>query len=253
MISKYIDSLGLQIDESYRGDCPQCGGKNTFTVTKTTDGILYNCYKLNCFLRGTSSYTFTVNDAKIRKDKKETLSKNFILPSSVLYKIDITSKWAEQYDIPDIDILYDVKEDRIVFPILHEAAIVDATGRAVNRKTIPKWKRYGNSGYPYVVGEGSIAVVVEDCISAAVVSTLNKNFTGVALLGTALLSNHIKELEKYSTILVALDPDAVKKTIEFTRQLRGNLSRSKVHAVKLKDDLKYRTYLDIISLQNYIY
>ena len=66
-LSAYVDSLDLQMDESYRGNCPICNGKNTFTALKTGNKILYNCYKVNCDVRGTDLTTFTVNDAiKIR-------------------------------------------------------------------------------------------------------------------------------------------------------------------------------------------
>ena len=64
--------------------------------------------------------------------------------------------------------MYDVKEDRVVFPIMHNNKMVDATGRAL-MKRLPKWKRYGNSGLPYTFGCGKVAVVVEDCVSAAIV------------------------------------------------------------------------------------
>ena len=62
-IHEYIKSLDLVLEERYRGDCPICNGKNTFTVIKTPDNILYNCYKAGCSLRGNSTYQFTVGDA----------------------------------------------------------------------------------------------------------------------------------------------------------------------------------------------
>lgn len=251
-INKFIESLDLQIDESYRGNCPECYGKNTFTVTKTATKILYNCYKLNCSLRGNSSYNFTVMDEKNRREKQRAPDVKFSLPTYVVNKLHITKNWGKQYGIENAEMLYDVKENRIVFPVLHEGAIVDATGRSINKKQKPKWKRYGTSGYAYTSGVGRLAVIVEDCISASVVPTLNCVFTGVALMGTSLLPNHIKQLQEYDKILVALDPDAVNKTVEFTRQLRSSLPSIKIHAIKLEDDLKYRINSDVLCLQKYI-
>lgn len=71
-------------------------------------------------------------------------------------------------------------------------------------------------------------------------------------MGTSLLPNHIKQLQEYDKILVALDPDAVKKTVEYTRQLRSSLPSIKIHAIKLEDDLKYRINSDVLCLQKYI-
>ena len=78
-INQHINNLNLQLDERYRGDCPVCNGKNTFTVTRTFTGILYNCYKAGCTLGGTSPTTVTVNDI-LNKDKTKVL-KVFTLPS----------------------------------------------------------------------------------------------------------------------------------------------------------------------------
>ena len=41
-----MDKLDVAEGENIRGDCPRCGGKNTFTATKRDGKIIYNCYKL---------------------------------------------------------------------------------------------------------------------------------------------------------------------------------------------------------------
>ena len=64
---------------------------------------------------------------------------------------------------------------------MHDGRMVDATGSLIGKR-LPKWKRYGKSGLPYTYGCGKVAVVVEDCVSAAVVGY--GSFVGVALLGT---------------------------------------------------------------------
>ena len=87
----------------------------------------------------------------------------------------------------NLALLYDVKEDRLVFPIRHEGRML--MRQAVHSgKRLPKWKRYGKSGLPYTSGCGKVAVVVEDCLSAAVVGY--GTFVGVALLGTSLQESH---------------------------------------------------------------
>ena len=181
-IHNHIQSLDLQIEERYRGDCPICNGKNTFTAIKTTDNILYNCYKAGCSLQGRSAYQFTVRDALLKNKKKDDRVEIFSLSTHIMPNREYIDPWAKSYDIDGSDLLYDVKENRIVFPVVHDNRIIDATGRAVDKRQSPKWKRYGSSGHAYVSGTGCIAVVVEDCISASVVPTIDTAFTGFALM-----------------------------------------------------------------------
>ena len=122
--------------------------------------------------------------------------------------------------------------------------IVDATGRALTKRQ-PKWKRYGSSSLPYACGSGAVAVVVEDCVSAAVVAEV-KNCVGVALLGTSLNDTHKQYLSQFSTILVALDPDAILKSAYHAQQLE--LYVDDIHILNLQKDLKYRNPNDIHRL-----
>ena len=93
----------------------------------------------------------------------------------------------------------------------------------------------------YVRGSCVVAVVVEDCISAAVVETLG--LTGVAILGTALTESHIFALKNFKKVIVALDPDAAPKTIAYTKDLKAN--GIDAFALKLIDYIKYRREEDI--------
>ena len=70
-------------------------------------------------------------------------------------------------------------------------------------------------------------------------------------MGTSLLDRHVTQLQDYDQVIVALDPDAVQKTFEFTRKLRSMLSAT-VRAMKLEDDLKYRRKDDIMNLELHI-
>jgi len=148
----------------------------------------------------------------------------------------------------DIGVMYDVKEDRVVFPISHNGVIVDATGRSIGNR-LPKWKRYGKSDLPYVSGYGNVAVVVEDCVSAAVVGSL-KSFVGVALLGTSLQEGHKGYLTQFSTAVIALDPDALTKNLQIAKELRGHVND--VRVLRLTDDLKYRNPGDMEKLNGII-
>jgi DNA primase len=129
------------------------------------------------------------------------------------------------------DIRYDFKRNRVVFLVKDGNKVVDAAGRSIDARG-PKWYRYGDSKRPFVCGIDTCAVVVEDCASACAVSN---NATGVALLGTNLLSEHIDALKQYDRVFVALDKDATDKAIGMVRTLHTHVP---TRLMVLRTDLK---------------
>jgi hypothetical protein len=71
-------------------------------------------------------------------------------------------------------------------------------------------------------------------------------YVGVAVLGTSLSDDHKRYLAQFSTAIVALDPDALPKTLQFTKELRGYVRN--VKAIRLTNDLKYRNQPDLDQL-----
>jgi len=250
-IYTYIKQLNIPIDDTLRMDCPICNGYNTFTVTNSMGLLLYNCYKASCNVSGKSKIRITMEDIqkKMHKDQADKSIPNLgtELPEYIVSHIDRTEvkQFAEKYDInlDKLDLQYDVKEHRVVFPIRDNGAIVDGVGRSLGKR-LPKWKRYGNTGLPFTFGCGKVAVVVEDCISASVIGS--DVYVGVAVLGTSLSELHKQYLSQFSTAIIALDPDAIPKTMLFARELRPHVDNVKV--LKLKDDLKYFNEEDIMNL-----
>jgi hypothetical protein len=112
--------------------------------------------------------------------------------------------------------------------------VVDAVGRALN-DVRPKWYRYGKSQTPFVCGNHDTVFVVEDCASACAVS--NK-VTGLALLGTNLLQEHVRVLQKYERVYIALDKDATDKALDMVRRLYFLVPTS---LAVLQQDLKNMT------------
>ena len=157
--------------------------------------------------------------------------------------MDFCELW--ELDADELSLHYDVKERRVVFLVKDNGVTVDAVGRSVANR-IPKWKRYGKNSLPYTYGCGKVAVVVEDCVSASVVG--NDVYVGLAVLGTSLSEAHKEYLTRFSTAIIALDPDALPKTLAFAKELRGYVNDIKI--LRLKDDLKYREPSDILNLTN---
>ena len=254
-ISDFIHSLDLSVDQMHRGNCPVCHGRNTFTVTRGYREVMYNCYKNSCGISGKHHQRMDAETLialhKI-KNAPENASKQYLCPfvappylvpySEVEHPIDTT--FLQRYNIDQKDVMYDVRQDRLVFPVYAETVgLVDAVGRALKWNRKPKWLRYASSPAPYTFGWGNTAVIVEDAISAYVVGKLFDSATGVALLGTQLTAFHKQYIQKwFDNIIVALDPDARDKTLKIARELDAK-------ALNLKDDLKYRVTEDLDNLK----
>ena len=76
--------------------------------------------------------------------------------------------------------------------------------------------------------------------------------TGVALLGTNLLREHKEYLDTFDKIIVALDPDALNKTIEYTKELKSYCNPSEVVAMHIEDDMKYKREADMLKLRELV-
>jgi ribosomal protein L37AE/L43A len=248
-INNIISDLSLVNGETRRMTCPSCNSKNTFTVTNNMGSIVWNCYKASCSVSGGTRTTLTAED--IRKSlgfvADETHTTTFTRPEWFVRDYSKLSGFCDKWelDAQQLGLMYDVKEHRVVFPVVHNGVTVDATGRSLGNR-IPKWKRYGKSVLPYSFGRGKTAVVVEDCISAAVVGS--GVCVGVAVLGTSLSNGHKEYLSQFSTAIIALDPDALPKTLQFAKELRGYVDTVKV--LRLQDDIKYRMPTDMANLSS---
>jgi hypothetical protein len=248
-----LNNYDVSDGETQRMDCPVCRGKNTFSITNNMGDLVWNCYKVSCTVSGSTRVGMSIDDIKARFKKIETVDDiEFELPEYVVSRSGglYMNRWCDRWGLnaDKLGLMYDVKEDRVVFPVVHDGKIVDATGRSLGKR-IPKWKRYGNSGLPYVHGCGKVAVVVEDCVSAAVVGDWS-SYVGVALLGTSLQDSHRSYLSQFSTALIALDPDALTKSLQMAKELRGYVSD--VRPVKLEDDIKYCNPTDMEKLNGII-
>jgi len=247
-IYNIVSDMNIPNGHTKRMNCPECKGINTFTVTNNMGSLVWNCYKVSCRVSGGTRVHLTVDDIRSGFGGAEEFAKqvDFKLPEYIVPPTFDVTEWAmELYglDAQELGLLYDVKEHRVVFPVIHDGIIVDATGRSLGKR-LPKWKRYGTNGLPYTFGCGKVAVVVEDCVSAAVVG--NDVWCGVAVLGTSLSEPHKRYLSQFSTAVIALDPDALPKTLSMAKELRGYVDS--VRVLRLVDDLKYRNPTDFENL-----
>ena len=260
-IREFVVDLDLSEGGSVRLDCPVCSGRNTFTATKEDGLVKYNCYKLGCSLVP-SAVPINLTAAEIAErlsslkhgDLKKTVPR-FIIPEYITYPEPsqtnyhrFVSRWGLENEY--LDVMYDVKDERVVFLIRDKHKVIDAIGRSLNG-SVPKWLRYtGNATvFSRCMGEpNGVAVIVEDVISAIIVSKVCPNVTGIAILGTNINHTHMEYLQDYTRIIVALDPDATHKSIEYRKEIQSWTGVDTM-AMMLQDDIKYKTEEDILKLK----
>lgn len=253
----FIRRLDVKEGETITLDCPICDGVKKFTATNKEGLIIYNCYRNSCDVKGATMTPMLVDTIKnkIQGVEERVTPKKFEMPEFITdgnnaYVQRFKRRWGL-----NIEVLYDCKSQRAVFPIHKNGRVVDAIGRALYNAQ-PKWYKYGGAAkyYSYCIKPSkSVAVVVEDVVSATVVGENFIGVTGVALLGTSLLKEHKEYIDTFDKVIVALDPDAVGKTIQYTKELKSYCDPSEVYGLQIEDDLKYKRQKDFDKLREMIH
>ena len=259
-IRQFVNDLGLKESERHRGDCPECRGRNTFTATNNMGDIKYNCFKLGCTVGGIYGTDMTAAEihryreqqqqqrayTNIKKEKETMEIPEYVVTPKASHTKH--QRYIRRWGIALGDTMYDVKDERVVFPIKHEGRIVDAVGRAVGKKQNPKWYRYTGEADYYKVGTGSTLLIVEDVVSAVIAVQEMPYITAMAILGTSMNPKHFEKIGEYDKVIIALDPDAIGKTVEYRREIELWTGR-KTTAMNLQDDIKYKMEEDIEKLK----
>jgi hypothetical protein len=258
-VREFVLDLGLTDGQSVRCACPVCHSSNDFSVSNIDGLILYRCYKLSCHTSSAIPISLSVAEIQERlRNRDVELSKKkasdlWVIPEYVIAPSQnnkALQTFIDRWDLHDVEILFDVKDKRAVFPIRSNNSLIDATGRSLDGG-IPKWFRYTGNAPVYTSCRGKpngTVVIVEDVISANTICSVCPNVTGMAILGTTLSSSHIEYIQDFVRIIVALDPDATHKTLKYKREIESWTDRHTI-AMRLQDDIKYKTEADIQKLE----
>jgi len=245
-VSDYVKELDIP-GEKYRGVCPACNRKGTFSVSDDGMQRLWFCFHADCNIKGRVANGFEQRLASANKPPLPVLGRvtDFEIPTHFVppmrsekcvdYLKDVHAYRA--YNTGLVDVRYDVRQDRCVFLIKKDGKVVDAVGRTL-RGEKPKWWRYGKHRYGFLIGTntGSRCVVVEDVASASCVSDC---VNSLALLGTHLLPEHVEQLRRFKEVVVCLDKDATRKAIDIAKKLCDQNIPARM--VPLPRDLKSMT------------
>lgn len=273
--SSFVANLGLRSGESTRTDCPVCGGRNVFSVTKDHSGVKFNCFRLSCGISGTSHIGYSYEDMRHRLayvpiipadgplglTNQTTLNNYTNIPSLPAHfkpveRFDERWSYLEKYNATDIfdyhpdKFYYDPIQERLVFVEYDNSkAPRFATGRSLAGDT-PKWYKYIDevslfSAHKYEMGmlideDQRRYFICEDALSAC---SLGRLGIAISLNGTSYDPREIKEFMRDSgfPIYVCLDADATMKALRLKRDLEGYIGVP-VFVVTFSDDAKYLTY-----------
>ncbi len=235
-----LDNIIVKEGHGININCPFCGGRKTLGIAIKDGRKLWHCFKISCGVRGVKSVGMSTATLRRKLNGVSTTQTKSLLeiptllsspqyhPAVLKYLEDNNS--IEAYEKGLIRVEYAPAEKRVLF-FSQEGA--GAVGRSLVGD-LPKWKQYGRIEGILRVGSGDTAIVVED-VNSACVASLFHNCSGCALLGTVLSQQQKSELCTFDRVIIALDKDASRKSINLKERLEGRVN---VKVVFLEEDLK---------------
>ena len=228
--------------------CPFCYGEKKLALSKLDGKLLWYCYRASCNSKGV--YHGNRNKQSVKNylnkvQREKSLGKPIPEITTSVENHDPAIEYLksvnsyEAYQNKLIKVKYAPAEDRVLF---YNRDSSGAVGRALS-KYPPKWISYGQLPEGISVGEGDIAVLVEDTPSACSVSRVD-GLVGIALLGTTITSGIKQTLNKYTQKYLVLDKDAALKSIQQVRSVdKSILVRLTKVDLKLLDENEIKNVL----------
>lgn len=252
-VKLYAESL--EDGGTYRGDCPECHRKNTFTVTRQGVGFVYNCYSTHCGLRGASGVgPIRENLTRIKSSKKNNKFTGQLAALSADQKKFLHDKVGfGDWHIFKSGVRFAPVEDRYAYPIFAPNGqrrgwvlrAYDGDNPRYKALTYMDVEEPHLSWYGPFDGQVSCVLVVEDIPSAVRASF----YLGpvVAICGSGIGPDYVRELREYARHIVwAFDADAFGTAINYHQ--RYGLSFESSRVLRLEADLKDMVESDLKQL-----
>lgn len=248
-----IQGIDLDYDESTYATCPECGRENKFSITRTSTGLLYNCFRDACDTAGHVSADGVAMAPRKHKDKGgrklhvyegELRTLKFYERAMFLAQYGLTRRALERGRFK-----YAPEEGCYAFPIItpagYERGIVLRRYDGREPKALTRQHTAGptTAWYACHTGKGfRRVVIVEDQISAL---KLSRYCTTVALLGTAMSHEAAQEIAgiRPEHVTIALDEDAINTAYKLKDWF--GLLFSSTDVLHLKYDVKDMPYHEI--------
>ena len=220
-----MEAIALDVGQTTEVECCFCGSADKkLSITRKEDGIVYNCWRASCSGRG---FIGSMHSACNKGEIKQFIPKYFInatgLPSDKML-----NRLYQRYTLKESTLTANgVKEaggEVLVMPLF------SSYGERFG-VTTKQWnggkkamhfieKKAPMIHYTVTTLYGPKVVLVEDVLSAMRVTQLGTEWVGVALLGTDMNDEKVRDLKVYGAkgIIIALDPDATGKAYKIKKK-----------------------------------
>lgn len=244
-----LDYASLPLGSTRSGDCPNCG-KRKFYVTRKPGGLVFVCHRASCPTAGFIADNGVQAETTASRPSGRYYSGNTRLPDDEDVRYFVERFGLREYDLDPVGMSYWIKvasDGRYYFPILdykedHVGEVLrrpiwDGEPKPPRRDTcyngMPKAMTYLHDPDTtkmawYHSSDPNIVVIVEDQVSAMRIACTG--FPAVALLGTSMNLDHVRDLQRYGakTVIFALDRDAKRKGIEMFARYGSIFRHAKV-------------------------
>ena len=242
----------LSVGQTIYTTCPDCKGRGKFSVSRTPTGVLWNCFRDSCPVKGHSVTSYALLPPA-RKDSNPYKLKPWTQPTLPCTSEQI--EWFEdRFGILAPHWLRATTDGRFLLPVFTPLEMERGyVARYPWGETPwcctysgPKTILYMHSKGPamsWYPNYSDTVVLVEDMVSAYKVQ--KGGLSGCALLGTQLDNDKVREIgqEGAKQVIIALDNDATETAFKLAR--KWGLAFNKTRVVPLERDLKEEDPADI--------
>lgn len=261
-----LDYANLQIGDTQQGECPTCG-KRKFYVTRKANGYAFICFRASCPTQGFSgSSALPAEQVQIKKPYSRQYTGE-LFPATDADIEFFNLRFGIDFGTNPNYWLKATSDDRYAFPLWGPAdeyrglvirrpnwANIMCPRRDLKKGTgCPKTICYfeedaaARSAWYHSMDEETV-VLVEDCVSAMRIA--DNGFTAVALLGTDIRLEHIRDFQKWKNgarYILALDPDATCKALKLHQKWNGAIPGSFEVAILKADPKDYDSDKELLQ------
>lgn len=263
-----LSAADLEVGASMRTSCPACN-ERTFSLTRTAEGVLYNCYRASCSLSDGGFVPTAGALVPAERDREPKLepytgSIHELTSADVNYfrnEYELTPDRARQH-------IQFADDGRYVLPIMDPAHRAKGYTLRVPWAGAPRWTDYGgpkarvfmhahgpSQAFYFGPGPARRLLVVEDQLSALKAIESGAVGIAVALLGsggsvkldTMGGADSVREISmaRPQEVIVALDADATARAFKWAR--KWGLAFPRVRVAILQRDIKDTKLHDIAA------
>lgn len=230
--------LSLPEGCSMRGECPKCGSKTSFSMTRASSEVMYICFSASCNLKGVitskGGETKSLEQTVLRQAKLFTgtlHALNSYEAAHLQATFGIESRWLDA-------VRYSEEDGRIYYPqydvlgrvhgyIARHYPALDGDRPTKGAKAYWKQTMQGDGGllFPNMdvlaqVVESKRVCVVEDYTSMLRINS-QLGLATCCLGGTNIFDRHVTTMLSLGVreLIILLDADAVTKAIKLKRSL----------------------------------